>query len=84
VATKSYLAIERASGDRSAEDIDRIKSECQRFGVGLISFGDLAVPDGWSYLVEPNRQEPDPPLLEKFIQDQLPRDHQERIRKWLR
>ncbi len=77
IATKSYLAIE--AGD---DDVARIESECQRFGVGLFRFPDNGDPDNWEWLVEAVRREPDPEYLEQFIRDQV--QGKERLRKWLR
>lgn len=83
-ATKSYLAIEQAGDSDDPEELGRIEAECQRFGLGLITFtspGDLAT---WIYRVEPLRQEPDPHSLERFIEDQIPSHQKTRIRKWLK
>lgn len=84
VATKSYLAVHKTSEGPTPEDLDRIESECVRFGLGPILFSDAKNYDDWEYRVEPNRHEPDPFNVEEFIQTQIPSTDQERIRKWLR
>lgn len=84
VSTKSYLAIHRTDEGPSDDDLDRIESECVRFGLGLILFADPKAYDGWDYRVEPTRREPDPFTLEEFVQTQVSQVEQERIRKWLR
>lgn len=84
VATKSYLIIHRTNEGPAIEDLDRIESECVRFGVGLILFTDPKNYETWEYRVEPKRHEPDPFDIEEFVQTQVPSTDQERIRKWLR
>jgi hypothetical protein len=84
VATKSYLVIHRTNEGPATEDLDRIESECVRFGLGLILFADPKNYETWEYRVEPRRQEPDPFDVEEFVQTQVPSTDQERIRKWLR
>ena len=84
VATKSFLAVHVTGDGPSPEDLDRIESECVRFGLGLILFDDPKAYDSWKYRVEPTRNEPDPFSLEEFVQTQIPAQDQERIRKWLR
>lgn len=84
VATKSYLAIRVTDDGSSQEDLDRIESECVRFGLGLVLFRDPKQYDHWAHRVEPNGAEPDPFSLEEFIQTQIPAADQEKVRKWLR
>lgn len=81
-ATRSHLAIKRSrSHGPTAEDLARLEAECQRFGVGLILFDDPETPDAWVYRIEPARQEPDPELLEEFLNTQV--KGREQLRKWL-
>lgn len=84
VSTKSYLAIHRTDEGPSDDDLDRIESECVRFGLGLILFADPEAYVDWQYRVEPTRQEPDPFTLEEFVQTQVDQNKQECIRMWLR
>lgn len=83
-ATKSYLAIHKTQDGPSPDTLDRIESECVRFGLGLLLFTDPKNYAAWEYRVEPNRQEPDPFNVEEFIRTQIPKSDQEKIRKWLR
>lgn len=83
-ATKSYLAVLKNEKGPSQENLDRIESECIRFGLGLIFFGNPKNYSEWEYRVEPTRQEPDPFIVEEFVRTQIPRNDQEKIRKWLR
>lgn len=84
VATKSYLAIHVPDDDSLTIDLDRIESECVRFGVGLILFPDNVAYDGWQFRVEPNRQEPDPFNVDEFVTAQIPVNDQAKIRQWVR
>lgn len=71
-ATKSYFCVYLPAGwDYQSEDYERIKNECERFGVGLISFSEPKDYDTWEVLVEPERKEPDPGEISNFISVQL-------------
>jgi hypothetical protein len=83
-ATKSYLVLEVEENEPTEDELGRIESECQRFGVGLITFLNPAAFDRWKYPVDPSRREPDPELVELFIKSQVGVKNQERIRKWMR
>jgi hypothetical protein len=83
IGTKSYLALHTAADNPTEDDLGRIEAECQRFGVGLVTFEDPGRFDAWLYLVEPVRSEPDPELVEQFITSQISAKNQERIRKLL-
>ena len=80
-ATRSHLAIVRDEDGPNDQDLDRIASECQRLGLGLVLIDDPETPDAWDYRVEPLRQEPDPEALESFVKTQV--SGKERLRKWL-
>jgi hypothetical protein len=80
-ATKSYLALEVAENQPTEDEIARFESECQRFGLGLLTFVE---PTEWHYLVDPVRREPDPELVDQFFRAQILPVNQERIRKQLR
>lgn len=82
-ATRSYLAVERRE-DQDPELLDRVESECQRFGIGFVMFAEAGKLDTWDFRVEPKREEPDPADLERFIQDQIDAKDQRRIRKWIK
>ncbi len=82
-ATRSYLAVEKRD-DQDPELLDRVESECQRFGIGFVMFAAAGKLDTWEFRVEPKREEPDPADLERFIQDQIEAKDQRRIRKWIK
>lgn len=81
-ATKSYLAIHAAAENLDEDQLGRIESECQRFGLGLILFTVPEDPETWDYSVEAVRNEPDPEFLERFLNEQV--EGRETLRKWLR
>jgi hypothetical protein len=83
-ATKSYVALQIAENEPTEDELGRIESECQRFGIGLITYTDPKDYPNWQYLSEPIRKEPDPELVEQFIRDQVSITNQERVRKWMR
>jgi hypothetical protein len=82
VATKSYLALQVGENEPTEDELGRMEAECQRFGVGLITFEDPKDYANWSYPVDPIRREPDPELVEQFIRSQLMDKHQTKIRMW--
>lgn len=81
-ATKSHLAIAATPETLKEDLLARIESECQRFGLGLILFTNPADTDSWDYRADAIRSEPDPDLLERFINDQI--SEKEKLRRWLR
>jgi hypothetical protein len=83
MATKSYLALQIATDEPTEDELGRIEQECQRFGVGLITFEDPSDYDRWEYRLDPVRSEPDPELLEQFVRDQIDPKSQQQIRKWM-
>jgi hypothetical protein len=83
-ATRSYLALQVAPDSPTEDQLARFEAECQRFGVGLITFTDPGDYENWTFLVDPVRTEPDPELLEQFVRDQMNKKNQETVRKWVR
>ncbi len=83
-ATKAYVALQTAENEPTEDELGRIESECQRFGLGLITYQDPSDYDNWEYRCDPVRKEPDPELVEQFVRDQVSAKNQEKIRKWIR
>lgn len=79
-ANESYLAIHVGKKD-SAEDerLDRIKAECERFGVGLVLFLNPSSWDTYTWCVEPKMQVPHPREVNQFIHTQLDRANQDSL-----
>jgi hypothetical protein len=82
-ATRSYLALHVAPDSPTEDQLARFEAECQRFGVGLITFTEPGAYEKWTFLVDPVRTEPDPELLEQFVRDQMIKKNQEIVRKWV-
>jgi hypothetical protein len=84
-ATKSYLCLYLPQGwPVNNEDFERIKNECERFGVGLMYFTDPKSYDTYDVLVEPERREPDPAEVNNFILVQIGEKHKNKIAEMLR
>ena len=71
-ATKSYYCVHLPQDWNSDNpEYERIKAECERFGVGLIYFTDPEKYDTYAVLVEPDRRSPDPFDMDQFITLQM-------------
>lgn len=82
-AHKAYLCIHlpTSNGEPETEEFEKIKRQCENFGVGLIIFEK---PDDWktyNTLIEPTRKEPDPFEVNLFIAQQISNDNKEEISK---
>ena len=83
-ATKSYLCAYLPDGwDKTAPEYERIKSECERFGIGLIYFTDPNDYSDYDILVEPKRSNPDPFDMDKFISIQIEDRNKKKISEFL-
>ena len=85
VATRAFLIFKRAeSAGRDEELRDRILGECRRLNIGLIEFDDAGKYDTWETVWDPDRREPNPEELDRFLADQLPEATKEQLRKLVR
>jgi len=79
-SNKSYLLIYTPNDDAAqTEDFQRVERECERFGLGLITF---TVPNDWNTyktIQEADRRLPDPADTNSFIASQISNDSQERV-----
>jgi hypothetical protein len=84
-ANRSFLAIcIEDDGDRKSEDFARIERECDRFGLGLITFGDVEDKETYEVVVDATRRTPDPSDVDKFIASQLKESTQELVAKQIK
>ncbi|MEK7215239.1 MAG: hypothetical protein AAB289_06565 [Chloroflexota bacterium] len=84
-ATKTYLLIHTPEGTEIPElDLERLHTECVRFGVGLAIFRDPWSHNSYKFLVEPERRQPDPEEMNQFITQQLSEPVRNRILQWLK
>ena len=70
-AHKSYLIIHLPGGLPDSEEFERIKKQCQVFGIGLIAFEN---PKDWAtfeIIIESDRKQPDPADVNLFITQQI-------------
>jgi hypothetical protein len=78
-STKSYLLIHLPHGVPNTEEFRRVERECERFGLGLITFTD---PQDWNTYEtgeEAERRNPDPADMNSFIASQIKRENQTQI-----
>lgn len=78
-AHKSFLCIHASQEKPETEEFDRIIRQCERFGIGLITFEN---PEDWKTyetVVDPKRREPDPGEINTFIKQQLTDSSREKL-----
>jgi len=81
-ANRSYLAVFlEDDDDAESEDFARIERECERFGLGLITFDDPKNRESYQVIVDASRRTPDPSEVDKFITSQLKERTQELVAK---
>ena len=80
-ATQSYLLIHAPDGSESIpeEKLERLQKECARFKIGLGLFHDPSSYDTYDFPVDPERRQPDPEEMNRFIEQQLSGDNKKRI-----
>jgi hypothetical protein len=83
-ANRSYLAFPDADAYDTNPLFDRILDECERFGLGLILFGEVANWDTYNFEVSAKRNNPDPRSVNDFIKAQISEKSREEIQRWFR
>jgi len=83
-ATKSYFSLYLPFGWEKLKDSERIKNECERFGIGLLYFTRPDDYETFEILVEPSRREPDPADIDEFIRVQMGDNEKKSISELLR
>ena len=78
-SNKSYLAVHLPDGPPQTEEFLRVEKECERFGVGFITFTDPGDPNSYEVVQEAERRTPDPEDVNGFIGSQLTKDNQSRV-----
>ena len=82
VAHRSYLAFPDSAEYDDNPLFERISDECERFGLGLILFEDVANWDTYNFQVSAKRNNPDPPAVNDFIRGQISEKSREEIQCW--
>lgn len=85
-AHRSYLAFPDSEEYATTNHplYDRIADECERFGLGLIVFADVANWDTYTFEVSAKRNNPDPRAINDFIKGQISEKSREEIQRWFR
>jgi hypothetical protein len=84
-ANRSFLAVcLEDQADEESEDFARIERECDRFGLGLITFSDVEDMESYKVQVQASRLTPDPNEVDKFIASQLKESTQELVAKQIK
>jgi len=78
-STKSYLLIHLPSGPPNTGEFQRVVRECERFGLGLISFADPKNWNTYETIQEADRRNPDPADVNGFISSQVSKGSQTRV-----
>jgi len=79
-SNKSYLAIHLPDASVSrTEEFERVKRECERFGLGLITFTSPEDLESYETIQEAERKTPDPADLNGFIASQLSNQNQQQL-----
>jgi hypothetical protein len=81
-AHRSYLAFPDSKEYEKSPLFDRIRDECERFGLGLILFEDVADWDKYNFEVSAERNNPDPQAVNDFIKSQISEKGREAIQRW--
>lgn len=84
-ATKSYVLV-RIPAEKLAmfeAELEAAVDEAGRFGIGLIVAEKIDDYDTWDELVDAERREPDPRMLDQFLLDQVNEDNRRRLNGWL-
>lgn len=85
IATKSYLAVCVHDSDaQGGEILARARAECDRFGIGLITFEDPAEFETFDFVLEAERRNPDPAEIDQFVSQQISENGQRKLQLWLR
>ena len=80
-ATKSYLAV-CISEQGDDKGISSVRPECERVGVGLITFKEPPEHEDFDVLIDPQEKLPHPEDLEQFIEDQIPVQIRKKLAKF--
>lgn len=83
-AHRSYLAFPDSKEYEKSPIFDRIHDECERFGIGLLLFEDVANWDTYNFEVSAERNDPDPRAVNDFIKGQISEKNREEIQRWFR
>lgn len=75
-ANRSFLALHVADNT----DLEIIRTHCERFGIGLITFLDPEDHDSYELVLEAEHKTPGPAEINDFIKKQLSKESQKQIK----
>ncbi|MCI0596564.1 MAG: hypothetical protein L0Z48_08490 [candidate division Zixibacteria bacterium] len=78
-AHRSYLSVFSPKGPPDTDEFERLKDECERFRIGLITFSDPGNRESYETIVEAERKNPDPDDINGFISSQIHKENQKRV-----
>jgi hypothetical protein len=86
VAHYSFLLVHVPVHSREALEsaLEDLTYQADDHGVGMVVFADPNDYKTWEFLVEADRNEPDPRDLNDFLDTQITESFKEKIRRWLR
>ena len=84
MATRSHLLVYVDDAEEREDLLVRAADECERFGLGFITFTDPDDHDSFDIRVEPKRLHPDPAEIDEFINIQVSEPNRHRLAKWVR
>ena len=83
-AAKSAYLVLIGEGVCPQEELDEIKTEAAKHGVGLIAIKEATKFDDWVFLLEPRSTMPDAASLEEFIETQLTDENKRKVSLWVK
>jgi len=83
-AHRSYLAFPDSDDYYNNPLFERIEDECERFGLGLLLFKDVANWDTYTFQVSAALHTPEPQMVNDFIKSQISEKNREEIQRWFR
>jgi hypothetical protein len=83
-AHSSFLAFPNSEECIDNPLYERISGGCERFGLGLVLFEDVANWDTYDVKVAPKHRDPDPHAVNDFIKNQISDKNREEIQRWFR
>lgn len=75
----AFLAVHVSKKSPKDDDFERLKSECRRLGVGLMTFLDPAKYETMEIVIDPQRAYPPPFNVNDFIHRQVSQTNQNKI-----
>ncbi|NWG53879.1 MAG: hypothetical protein HXY28_09185 [Hydrogenophilaceae bacterium] len=69
--------------DPGMSDLDTIKHECARHGIGLIVFEKPDALDTWKMHTEPEKRSVDPLSVDRFVDERFEEESKAKLRQWL-